>query len=206
PLTEDQRAQLATAEDHSPLLDEAAWYPLIEHALAWEPGDEAGAVVPDYAELLAQPQADRGTLFLIEGQLARAQRVGLARPGAWGDTLTEWTIVTDANDPDDRADDTVAVVYLVDPAGAFAATADRSTVRVPARFYKVWSDRDLTGAATDYLTFVGRHPTILREGPVRVDRSEVAATVPWWLMIPVLVFLLVGLVLVKQMARPRAMR
>src|SRR5690606_20986373 len=120
PLSEVQRAQLDTAADHSPLLDEAAWYPLIDNALAWQAGDVAGAAAPDYAALLATPQAARGALFLIEGQLARARRTPIARPGPWGDALTEWAIVIDANEPDDPADDRVAIAHLVDPNGEWA--------------------------------------------------------------------------------------
>jgi len=156
-LDATQQRIIDTAEDGSQRLDEAAWYPLLRNATDWSAGDEAGARIPDYDALLQAPDAHRGELYLIEGQFAgRPRELGLARPGPWGETVTEWGIVTDAQQ------DRVAMVYLVDqPMGEgsnqpFAG----QRVRVAARFYKVWAQRDLEGQPTLFLTFVGHSLTI----------------------------------------------
>ena len=156
PLSDSQRAQLDSANDSSPANDEAALYPLLENALAWTPGDESGAAVPDYAALLAEPAAYRGDLFLIEGEFAgRPRRIPLARSGQWGSGVTEW-VVRVREDPDE-----VAVVYFVDPDGELEAPLRGTPIRTVARFYKVWSDRDLANEPTPFLIFVGRTPTVV---------------------------------------------
>lgn len=160
PLTDTQRAQLDSATDFGPANDEAALYPLLENALLWIPGDESGAAVPDYAALLADPTAYRGDLFLIEGDFAgRPRAIPLARPGDWGSELTEWVLRV-REDPDE-----VAVIYFVDPDGALQPLPRGTPVRVAARFYKAWSDRDLSNRPTDFLLFVARTPTVAAAEP-----------------------------------------
>lgn len=160
PLTDAQRAQLDSATDFGPANDEAALYPLLENALLWTPGDESGAAVPDYAALLADPAAYRGDLFLLEGDFAgRPRRLPLARPGDWGDEVTEWVLRV-REDPDE-----VAVVYFVDPGGQLQAPPRGTPVRTAARFYKVWSDRDLANQPTPFLLFVARDPTVAAAAP-----------------------------------------
>ncbi len=160
-LSEAERTQLDTATDFGPANDEAALYPLLRNASQWRPGDEAGAAVPNYAALLVDPAAHRGELFLIEGEFAgRPRRLSLARPGGdegWGDAVTEWVIRVRKN-PDE-----VAVVYFVDPDNALAAPPRGTPVRTVARFFKVWTDRDLANQPTDFLLFVGRGPTRVAE-------------------------------------------
>ncbi len=151
PLTDAQRTRLDTAVDDSARLDEAALYPLIENALSWSDHDEAGATVPDYEALLTDPAFSRGEVCLIEGKFAgRARRYDLVRHGPWGDALTEWVLVVH-DEPEQ-----VAVVYFVDPNDELIPPRTGAHVRVPARFYKVWADRDQDGQPTRYLTFVAR--------------------------------------------------
>jgi hypothetical protein len=212
PLTDAQRAQLDTAVDDSARLDEAALYPLLENVLTWERvdtsggdesggyesgadesggdesggDDEAGAVVPDYDALLADPAADRGELFLIEGRFAgRARRYGLMRKGGWGDALTEWVLVV-RDEPQE-----VAVVYFVDPAGVIEAPGTGSRVRVVGRFYKVWADRDQDGKPARYLTFIARSPST-----ESVAAADPTGPVVWFLPVMIL-----GLVVVYVFVR-----
>jgi len=152
PLDETQQRIIATAEDGSERLDEAAWYPLLRNATRWDAGDEAGARIPDYDALLNQPSAFRGEVFLIEGRFAgRPRALPLARPGPWGETVTEWVIQTD------EENDEVAVVYLVNQPldGDVRQPRVGQRVRVAARFYKVWDQRDLNNRPQQFLTFVG---------------------------------------------------
>ena len=116
PLTDAQRAQLATATDRSLQLDEGALYALLANTLEWTPGDESGAMIPDYDAIAAAPQDARGQVYLLEGEFAgRTRPYHLARSGAWGRSLTEWVIrVRQGATPEQ---DQVAVVYFVDPQG-----------------------------------------------------------------------------------------
>jgi hypothetical protein len=201
PLTESQRAQLATTVDRTRLLDQAGWYPLMQNAAEWPDAAVAGAAIPDYDALLTNPAVHRGELALIEGLLARAQTITPTRAGPWGQTLTEWVVLVARGET--PADDRVAVVYLVDPDGSLAGAPRESQVRAVGRFYQVWRDTDVRGAPTDYLTFVGATGLVVSEPAGRVSRQDVASAAPWWLLIPAVVFLLVALLLVKQMVRPR---
>ena len=156
PLSDAERRQLDSASDGSPRLDEGALYPLVRNALEWKQGESVRAHVnPDYARFHDEPAAHRGELYLLEGKFAgRAVRFGLQRSGPWGDALTEWVLIV--NEDPER----VAVVFLVDPEGELKANPPRpgQSVRVPARFYKVWQAPDLKGRKTSFLTFVGRWP------------------------------------------------
>jgi hypothetical protein len=192
PLTDDQAAQLATATDRSATFDEAALYPLLINAAAW-PDDAplpAGALVPDYAALAADPEAHRGGLFLIEGRLAAVPRPfgTLSRPGPWDATLRQWPLLTD--------DGTVALVYLLDSPPPADLPPAGSRVRAAARFYKVWSSEDLGGRQRDYQTFVGRSAT----WETRPDG--------WMIFMPllgaVLVLLVVYVLLRQTLGRRRA--
>jgi len=162
PLTDAQRAQLDTAEDFTQRFDTAALYPLLHNAAQWTPGDEAGAAVPDYGQIQADPKRHRGEAFLIEGLFAgvpegETLRIrSLSRPGPWDGKLEQWVVVVD---PDSEADE-VAVVYLTDPP---PHPREGTRVRMPARFYKVLDDfdRSPTPRPTQYLTFVGRGAEVL---------------------------------------------
>jgi len=195
PLTEGQRARLDTAIDDSARLDESGLYPLLENALTWADHDEAGARVPDYAALLDNPTASRGELFLIEGKFAgRARRYPLVRTGDWGDSLTEWVLLV-RDDPEQ-----VAVVYFVDPDGELTPPRTGWRVRVLARFYKVWADRDMDGKPTRYLTFVARSPSGVAAAG---GGSPIGAALP---MFAAIVALAVAYVLVRRLRRPSPTR
>lgn len=156
-LLPQQQTQLATATDFTDRFDEAALYPLLHNAVQWRAGDEAGAMVPDYGQLLASPQSGRGQLFLIEGQFNGQPRLisNLSRPGPWDGKLQQWVVLL-SRDPKD-----VAVVYLVDPPRAVAdAPRPGTPVRLVARFFKVLRDRNLDGQTTDFLIFVGKTATL----------------------------------------------
>lgn len=163
PLTEAQRVQLDTAIDSNRQFDEAALYPLLHNADTWQPGDEAGAMIPDYGAILEAPAQHRGGLFLIEGWFGGVPKRGslevarLTRGGPWDDRLEQWVIVTD------RQKDEVAVVYLLDPPPAPGAGAK---VRLAARFYKVLADfdRSTPPKPTSYLLFIGKTTQIMESG------------------------------------------
>ncbi len=160
PLTPDQRAQVRTASDWTSRFDEAALYPLMDNALRWQDGDEAGAMVPDRKALYQTPAQYRGQLFLIEGQFAGGARVinNLTRSGPWDEKLQQWVILTD------RDRDEVAVVYLVDPPRPIDQPLPAGTrVRVVGRFYKVLRDTDRNGQPTDYLTFIAKSALVISD-------------------------------------------
>lgn len=155
-LTESQRAQLGSAKDHSELVDESAWYPLLDNAMRWDDGDEAFAMVPGYKALVEDPARYRGELFLIEGRLAAAPRKfpeegrrPLLRPGPWEDRLQWWPVLVE-EDPD-----RLVLVYLVDPPDPQSAPRVGQRVRIAARYYKMLAARDLKDQMTSYLVFVG---------------------------------------------------
>ncbi len=191
PLTDTQRTRLDTAVDDSARLDESALYPLIENALTWDEYDETGATVPGYDALLNDPAAKRGELYLIEGRFAgRARRYNLVRSGQWGDALSEWVLLV-RDDPEQ-----VAVVYFVDPDEKLTPPSTGSSVRVVARFFKVWADRDKDGQPSRYLTFVARSPS--------VAAADSTGPVIWFLPMTGLILALAVLYLyVRRLSRPR---
>lgn len=152
PLTDAQRTQLDSARDTLTQTDEGALYPLLENALLWPANLEAGASIPDYKAIAANPAAYRGQLFLIEGILRRAQPIGkLALPGPWEPALSEWTIQY-GDKPED-----MLVVNLVAPPGE---PVDGTQVRLAARFYKLWVTTSAGGQPRTYMVFVGRDARI----------------------------------------------
>jgi len=197
PLTEAQR-ELAQQTTDRAGFDEAGLYALLSNVMTWEAGDEAGARVPDYAALYADPAAHRGEVFLLEGDYAgRSRRVGLANPGDYGEQVTEWVLVTD------RARDAVAVVFFVDPDGALREPRLGHGVRAAARFYKVWSDRDAHGTPTDYLLFVAKSPTPARAAGGAAGSGQ---TSPAVLLALVLAAALGVFVLRRRIVKPIAPR
>jgi len=153
PLTRRQRDQLATTADFVPHIDEGALYPLLENASQWPAGAESGARVPDYAALYDDPGAARGERFLIEGRLGRSGAVDhLARPGPWTGKIKRWAIgVPDVEN--------AILVYLVDPPSKTPLYG--SKVRTVARFYKVFSSKDMNNEAQRFLVFVGRDARVI---------------------------------------------
>ena len=155
PLTQGERGQLEAALDYAFLLDEAALYPLLKNAMAWEVGDESGAAIPQYAPIRQMPASHRGLLYLIEGKLARRQPVGkLARSGPWDGKLEQWVIQWG------KTADEVAVVYLVAPPQTVRLNRN---VRLVARFYKIWQYHDTQGEPSNFLAFVGRSTSMVRQ-------------------------------------------
>ncbi len=169
PLTADQQEQLRR-DDPAGQFEGPALRPLLENVLGWEPDelDSTGVVEPDYDALSTEPVASRGELCLIEGRFAgRARRFSLSQTGRWGGALTEWVLVV--RDKPEQ----VAVIYFVDPENKLTAPHAGASVRVPARFYKVWTDTDQHGQPTDYLTFIARSPLHAASGkaPTRLGSA-----------------------------------
>ena len=184
PLAELQRMQLESAEDYTAAWDQGALYPLMQNALTWETNDEAGAMIPDYEALSADPAAYRGTLFVIEGQLGGPPEQlskPMARPGPWDNRIQRWSVLYQT-DPDK-----VAVVYLVDPPPLEKTPRSSIRVRLLCRFYKVWRFKDINDHPTDYLVFVGK--TTREAAPSQTRRRYTPQTVPIKQM---LIMLLVG--------------
>ena len=156
-LTAAQRLQLESAQDWQPQFNRPAIFPLLRNALQWQtPIGRAGATIPDYASIAQDPAAYRGTLFLVEGDLARVVRTGpLAQPGSWEGSLKEWDVVVRRMPQIETA-----VVFLADPP---ADPKPGSRIEIVARFYKIMRRRDVThGDPTDFPVFVGRTAQILR--------------------------------------------
>lgn len=157
PLSHEQQAQLETAKDNIASLDEGALYPLLLNAMDWPPGDEAGAMVPDYQAILENPADARGRLYLVEGAFYRARSVrNLARPGPWDPMLQEWSI-----SPDGKGEQFV-VVYMVHGQPENELPRIRQQVRLAGRFYKVWLSKDYNQELKPYLVFVGQSARIIR--------------------------------------------
>jgi len=159
PLEQAQRQQLATASDGSAQWDEGALYPLLANALKWEPGERAGARVPDWDQLRNQPPAHRGDALLVEGQTAdRRRRLRLSRSGPWGEAVTEWIVLPrGANQP--------IVVLLADPANAAPDPGHRQNVTLIGRFYKLWQSENLAGKPRQYPVVVARTGQLERQSP-----------------------------------------
>ncbi len=195
PLTAEQQAQVATASDFSPAWDEGALYPLLQNALQWPGHDEAGALIPDYDAMLADPARYRGQLCLVEGQLGGPVEVvpyRLSRAGPWDDKLQRWGILVRA-DPD-----LVVVVYLVD--GPPLAQTPRPGVRVRllGRFYKVWRQPDQNHQPTDYLVFIGK--TTAAAAPAQ-RYARYRTTPMQWNLRWVLLLLVVGVAAIYLLRR-----
>ncbi|MCC6680796.1 MAG: hypothetical protein IT445_07825 [Phycisphaeraceae bacterium] len=169
PLSDAQRAQLDDAVDRG-YVDEPALYPLLENALTWPADDEVGAVVPDYKTIYQQPATERGKLFLIEGVLLRTRRLELTQRGDWGDAVTELALKAPGQDE-------AVVVLLADPQNRWSINARSQSVRVAARFYKIWSDTDQHGQATNYLLFIAHQPKIAAiDNPAAAPRNGIFIT------------------------------
>ena len=194
PPSADDVEQLRSARDAVTLLDEAALYPLLRDALTWRATDESGAMVPDYAAIRRRPETYRGNLFLIEGPLAGQPRPirHFQRPGPWEGRLQQWSILVHSNS------DEVVVVYLVNPPPASVG----QSVRLPGRFYKLWSDVDQTHQPTNYLVFVGHAATV--SGPAARPESSVNATAASFLGVVLVMVLAYVLMRIWIRPRPRA--
>ncbi len=195
PLTESEQVQLATARDFGPLVDEGGLYPLLHNALQWPADhDQAGAVVPDYDSLKRQPADHRGQLQLIEGKLLRSLDPGsFARPGLWEDRWRQWAVQYGPGA------DQVAVVYLVDPPPARAGRQ----VRLTARFFKVWRQKDQRGEATDFLVFVGRGATVATGQPSGAWSQTVMMAVVLGTLGVIFIALRVRIGTMRNVRRPR---
>lgn len=195
PLTEPQRRMLAETGDTlsqpaeqseggdeaPPIpmpLEQPGLYALLNNAMAWEPGDEGGATLPNYEALYESPVEHRGEVILIEGELKRAATMEVGRSGPWGQRITEW-IVEVGRDPLDSV-----VVLLPDPEGEAAQAKPGTAVRVPARFYMAQRVELVRGGGRwgVFLTFVGPPPE---------EIGSPAGGSPW--LQPLLIFALVFL-------------
>lgn len=199
-LTEAQRQVLDdTATDGDRNLDEGpAMYTLLGNAAEWDADDFAGErgaatpPTPDYAYLAEHPGEVRGDLFLIEGRFVEqvryptADRDGrdtLIRAGnpQWGDQLTAWGIKVGDGEDD------IVMVYFVDPGAAIQPPDNGDTVRVAARFYKVWTVPDRDGRPFDFLAFVGGGREVVTGGALTPGKGS-----SWNKLIIVLIIVAAG--------------
>ena len=124
-----------------------------------------------------------GRLLWVEGRyVGRARRVGVLRPGPWGQTVTEWGVqlntliaIEEPNATQDlsgrdgagksdagAAGKALALIYWVGVGGGSLVEPPRSGGEPfggVVRFYKWWEDRDASGAAVRVPIFVGARPT-----------------------------------------------
>ncbi len=163
PLPDDLKIQVRTARDLTEKLDEPAIGPLLTDSVTWKPGDNSGAMIPDYATLMANPGKYRGELFLVEGLFAGVpKREQLTAPkvgtvGPWDGKAELWTVVVD------EAKDFVVIVLLTDPPKSLPKGGAK--VRMPARLYKVWSYKDLNKKPQAALVFVGQTLEVMEAAP-----------------------------------------
>lgn len=174
-LSDEQRELLAdSTTDGDNVIDQRpGLYVLLRNAADWQADDFSGdpgvksAPEPDYAYLRDEPSSVRGDVFSVTGKLVQADRFpttdnfdrdALMRAGdpAWGDQLTRWIIATDPSDPA-----STVIVFFNDPRGQIKAPdipsdlRDAPTVRVAARFFKLWTIASADGGTFTYPTFVG---------------------------------------------------
>ena len=152
-----EQVDLSTA-DLTPDIDTPGFYPLLADADTWDPKDQSGAMIPDYEAILAKSRESRGNVYLIEGIFAGIPRDDtpkvkhMVRPGTWEGRLERWTVITN------READKIVIVYLTHPPTALPEPG--ATVRLAARYYKVWSYQDLNNKSRSALVFVGATPQI----------------------------------------------
>lgn len=169
-LSEDQRDLLVdVTTDRDALLDqEPGFYVLLRNASGWMGDDfvgDAGAELApqrDLSFIKKNPAKARGEVYLLEGWVKQHDRYpsqadGLGRDEllragdpAWGEQVTRWTVVTQTGE---KA--STVIVILNDPRGQIADPGDGKKVRVAARFYKLWTIKDVDGKPTTYPVFIG---------------------------------------------------
>ena len=167
-LSDNDRERLEDGtSDRNGLLDQQdGLYVLLRNASTWAADDfggDAGAAVappPDYDYIKDKPGQARGNVYQLEGWLAGADRYPtlanhdsetLYRSGdpAWGDQVTRWTVVTEK----DNANATIIVLFN-DPTAKIKPPAEGSSVRIAARFYKLWTINSSQGKPFTYPVFV----------------------------------------------------
>jgi hypothetical protein len=182
PLTDDQRARLATAADGRDARDEA-FAALVENVGAWAaaPGDAAPRPDPDLASMLDEPAAYRGELYRIVGSIQ--QQTPLAYPY---EDVGEWALRDGAGRP--------ILVYVCGLAADHGLGVGRR-VAIPARFYKRVDAVARDGRLHRYPAFVGAfpRPAAAGEGWTRL----------WTVTVPVAIMLAVFLVLLLYARRGR---
>lgn len=168
-LSEADRLRLADGTtDNDGILDEQdGLYVLLRNASKWMADDFAGetaasdAPAPKYDVLKAKPAEARGNAYTITGYLVQHDRYpttdnhdrdALIRAGdpAWGDQLTRWTIATDPKD-----ETSTVIVLFNDPRGQIKDPGVNAKVKAAARFYKLWTIKDVNGNLFTYPVFVG---------------------------------------------------
>lgn len=172
PLTPAQKQLLELANDRSAGVDEPAWYPLLENAIAWPKDEKPSGAKPNYDAILKSPGEYRGTLFEIEGEFPRKAKTAknkgedtehkpfrlkkFRKPGPWEDKhIEEWQFVVE--DGPEVNDERIAIVYVVDPPKV--ESGDR--VKVVGRFYKIRTTKNQHDQMMDYAVFVGGGAEIL---------------------------------------------
>ncbi len=177
PLSDGDREVLRTASDNLGTINEASLITLLKNARHWS-DSEAGAVVPDYAEIRATPDNWRGQRCLIEGELFRVIRPQLRGRLGW-ENVEGLVLRVDHTREKPEPQDFV-IVYITDPPVWRWRDEDQGLVweaghqvRITGRFYKIDRFETQRGVQAvraevrdkaetkNYLTFVGHAPTQL---------------------------------------------
>ncbi len=191
--------------------DQPALYALLADVAAWDAGDDAGAVVPDWEQIRDHPKTHRGQALLIEGvDAGRRRRIALVRPQPpWGDAVTEWGVVvtlgeaggtatTGSNgsdgDAEPVADALPVVVWFFDPDDAVGASVEGRRVRLVGRFLGWWDDEDAHG-------YSQRYPVVVAKSAVVVERAGSGSAVVGWPVVGLAAFVLVALWLWWRLGR-----
>lgn len=185
PLTTEQAARVQTADpsrDHQ----EEAFAALLENASLWsgDPAEVPARDQPDSSAVQTDPDAYRGDLFRIRGQLLQITR--MKRPY---ETVYEWFVRLPSGRPV-----FVYVAELPDP-DLFQA---EQHVEVLGRFYKVMTMSDRQDRRQRYSAFVGALPVHVNTAP---PRREVAYL--WVVGLPVLAMLIVFVFLLGSVRKRR---
>jgi hypothetical protein len=180
PLTDDERARVATAADGRDARDEA-FAALVENVSRWTPGAAAPALQPDpdLDSMLAEPAAHRGRLCRVAGSIQ--QQTPLAYPY---EDVGEWVVRDVAGRP--------ILVYVCGLAPDHGFRVGRQVV-IPARFYKRVDAVALDGRLHRYPAFIGAFPR-----PAAADEGWARL---WTVTVPVAIMLVVFLLLLLYARR-----
>ncbi len=183
PLTDVQRAQLATAHDGGDHR-EPAFEALLDNVRQWMPGigDAPIRLHPDLDAMVAEPEAYRGQLYEIVGRLQQQTRIDQANEG-----VVEWFI------RDEQGRPILTYVVGVQPDHAFR---DGEQVQIVARFYKRVDAVARDGKVHQYPAFVGVFST-------RVIAGDERWLGLWAVAIPVVVMFVLFLLLLIYVRRGR---
>jgi hypothetical protein len=188
-LTVQQLAALEAISDDWPSFDTAPLYVLLANVSIWPDSQAAlaaGAMIPDYAAIRANPGDYRGKRFAIEGTLESIIKYdqppfSLAREG-W-EHVQQWHVRTEGGG--------VVVVFLThapdlrierQEGGHLVPFARGAEVKAVGRFFKLWRKSSEGGSPAMYQIYVGK-TAVVGDPPGGLAPSVMMRTLPVLLLV-----------------------